>query len=95
MSNIDKKKAKNPILAIRTELEVENIIKKLREKLGSFETPDQREQYIRGLIHGHLFILETIQSGLKLGLNDIDLDTFLKSEIQFQKIFWRSVRDRI
>ena len=95
MSNIDKKKAKNPILAIRTELEVENIIKKLREKLGSFETPDQREQYIRGLIHGHLFILETIQSGLKRDLNEINLNTFLKSEIQFQKIFWRSVRDRI
>ena len=63
--------------------------------LDSFETPEQREQYIRGLIHGHNWFLEILERGLKLDLSDVDLDKFLKSEIQFQKIFWRSVRDGI
>ena len=73
----------------------DNAIRELRKKLDSFETSQQREQYIRGLIHGHNWFLETLESGLKLGLSDMDLDKFLKSEIQFQKIFWRSVRDGI
>ena len=95
MPNKDTGKTRSHISPARTDHDMENTIKELRRKLDSFETPEQREQYIRGLIHGHNWFMETLQRGLKLGLNDIDLDTFLTSEIQAQKIFWRSVRDRI
>lgn len=95
MPNKDTREANGPFLSVRTEREIEHKIKELRKKLESLETPKQREQYIRGLIHGHLWVLETVQSDLKLGLNDIDFDTFLASEIQFQKIFCRSVVEGI
>ena len=95
MPNKDTGKTRSHISPARTEHDMEHTIKELRRKLDSFETPEQREQYIRGLIHGHNWFLETLERGLKLGLTDMNLDKFLKSEIQFQKIFWKSVRDKI
>ena len=95
MSNKDTGEVNRPFLSVRTEREIEQKIKELRKKIESLESPKRREQYIRGLMHGHLWALETVQSGLKLGLNDIDFGTFLTSEIQFQKIFCRSVVDKI
>ena len=56
------------------------------------ETQEQREQYILGLLHGHNWILETLQRGLKMDLSDDKLKKFLQGEITTQKIYWRSVR---
>lgn len=58
-------------------------------------SPEQRRQYVLGMIHGHDWFMETLQRGLNMGLGDADLKKFLLSEIQSQKIYWRSVRDRI
>lgn len=95
MTNKDTGEVNRPFSAVRTDHEIEHKIKELRKKLESFETSRQREHYIRGLLNGHLLVLETLQSGLKLGLNDIDFYAFLTSEIQFQKIFCRSAVDKI
>lgn len=79
----------------KTGRNLDNTIKELKEKLDSMDSPEQREQYLLGLRHGHDWFMETLQRGLKLGLSEGNLKRFLLSEITAQKIYWRSVRDRI
>ena len=86
MSNID---------AVKTGNKFDREVGEIRKRLNSIETKEQREQYILGLIHGHNWILETLQRGLKMDLSDDKLKKFLQGEITTQKIYWRSVRDRI
>ncbi len=86
MSNID---------AVKTGNKFDREVGEIRKRLNSIETKEQREQYILGLIHGHNWILETLQRGLKMDLSDDELKKFLQGEITTQKIYWRSVRDRI
>ena len=74
---------------------IEGRIKEIRAKLESMESPEQRASYLSDLVHGHNWFVETLQKGLDKGLGERDLDKFLESEIQAQKIYWRSVRDRI
>ena len=74
---------------------IEGKIKEIRTKLESMDSPEQRASYLSGLLHGHNWFVETLQKGLDMGLNERDLDKFLESEIQAQKIYWKSVRDKI
>lgn len=81
--------------AVKTRNYIDRKIGEIRKKLNSMETQEQREQYILGLIHGHNWFMETLQRGLKMDLNDEELKRFLQGEITAQKIYWKSVRDRI
>ena len=81
--------------AEKTRNDIDRKIGEIRKKLNSMETQEQREQYILGLIHGHNWFMETLQRGLKMDLSDDELKRFLQGEITAQKIYWRSVRDRI
>ncbi len=81
--------------AVKTRNDIDRQIGEIRKKLNSMETQEQREQYILGLIHGHNWFIETLQRGLKMDLSDEELKRFLQGEIIAQKIYWRSVRDRI
>ena len=81
--------------AVKTRNDIDRQIGEIRKKLNSMETQEQREQYILGLIHGHNWFMETLQRGLKMDLNDEELKRFLQGEITAQKIYWKSVRDRI
>ena len=81
--------------AVKTRNYIDRKIGEIRKKLNSMETQEQREQYILGLIHGHNWFMETLQRGLKMDLSDEELKRFLQGEIIAQKIYWRSVRDRI
>ncbi len=81
--------------AVKTRNYIDRKIGEIRKKLNSMETQEQREQYILGLIHGHNWFMETLQRGLKMDLSDEELKRFLQGEIIAQKIYWKSVRDRI
>ncbi len=81
--------------AVKTRNDIDRQIGEIRKKLNSMETQEQREQYILGLIHGHNWFIETLQRGLKMDLSDEELKRFLQGEIIAQKIYWKSVRDRI
>ena len=83
------------IYAVKTRNDIDRKIGEIRKKLNSMETQEQREQYILGLIHGHNWFMETLQRGLKMDLSDEELERFLQGEIIAQKIYWRSVRDRV
>ncbi|MCL5954924.1 MAG: hypothetical protein M0T81_00240 [Thermoplasmatales archaeon] len=81
--------------AVKTGNDIDRKIGEIKKRLNSTETQEKREQYILGLIHGHNWFMETLQRGLKMDLSDEELKRFLQGEIIAQKIYWRSVRDRI